>query len=149
MILNAVIMGLFESKYPDFKHLQEEFYASYQDCSRLEIAPFFRAIHKLNCKAGIRETARRWLAVGRYVRENAWAAVFPPLIYYALDYLVLNAAYFLDFTMLFLKPATSFAVFDLIAALMTAIWFYAAWLAYWLGDRVWCRERSKKSLAEN
>ncbi|MBF0284928.1 MAG: glycosyltransferase [Magnetococcales bacterium] len=76
MILAAVLMGLREAGVREFLEQAPGLYREQKQTGRLRLTPFRQTIQRLNAEAPPAERRRRWRAVGRYVRRNAWQLFF-------------------------------------------------------------------------
>jgi rSAM/selenodomain-associated transferase 2 len=129
MILSALIMNFHSMGLEAFFHGAESIYRNQDRTGRLQLAPIFELIHRLNREAGLRVAHQRWRATGHYVLGHAWQ------LFYFLDVLIGRGSIrtrqpFLRFHDRLFRPLTSFAPFDYLTAGLTWIWYRISWARF-------------------
>lgn len=134
MTLSAIIMALQNIGYMQFFERARDLYRAHPAGDRLSLAKFFRLLRRLYCERGPRAFLRDWLAVGAYVRENAWQLFY--LVDVSREYEGReNDLRFLRFHDRWFAPFTDSIIGDAVTALLTFLWFHCTWAWYELADR--------------
>jgi rSAM/selenodomain-associated transferase 2 len=125
MILSAVIMAFHHTGFSQFFQRAQGLYRQQDHSKPLQMAAFFKLIKTMDHEDPWPVVRDRWRQIGRYVREAAWQ------LFFMLD-LICTGLFgwqkplFLAFHDRFFRPATNFLPFDILAALLTWIWFMAS-----------------------
>ncbi|MGN7612900.1 TIGR04283 family arsenosugar biosynthesis glycosyltransferase [Magnetococcales bacterium HHB-1] len=147
MILNAFLQSFNAIGFHSFFLQAPHAYRAQTHADRLLLAPFCALIHQLNRSAGLKASWQRWSAIGRYVRQNFWQIFFlfdlrfkqfPKECSEKKRYKNSPEYYIspplLSFHDRFIYPLLNFKIFDILTALLTALWFYSAWFYFTLID---------------
>jgi rSAM/selenodomain-associated transferase 2 len=138
MILSAIVMGLHESNFSAFFREAPALYRHQHNSDKLMLSPFCRCIHRLLRSEGIIGAGKRWLAVGRYVRENAWQIAFPIDVCLSST-LGRTSRPFLWIHDYLFRPVVTAPILEPftagITAVLTLCWFYSTWAYFELKDK--------------
>ncbi|MCB1758996.1 MAG: TIGR04283 family arsenosugar biosynthesis glycosyltransferase [Gammaproteobacteria bacterium] len=134
MILSALIMNFHSMELEAFFHGADCIYRNQDRTGRLQLAPIFALIHRLNREAGLRATHQRWRATGHYVLGHAWQ------LFFFLDVLIDRGSTgsrqpFLRLHDHIFRPLTNFAPFDYLTAALTWIWYRVSWARFAFVER--------------
>ncbi|HXK57055.1 MAG TPA: TIGR04283 family arsenosugar biosynthesis glycosyltransferase [Gammaproteobacteria bacterium] len=130
MILSALIMNFHSIGLTEFFDRADNVYRNQENTGRLLMTPIFQLISDLNREAGIDVSRQRWRATGRYVLSHAWQ----PFFY--LDAVVIGKLFktsahpLLTLHDSVFKPITRFAIFEILTAGLTWIWFLISWKVF-------------------
>lgn len=134
MILSAFIMCFFNLNVAEFFVHAPALYQQQEKTKRLCLASFFALIQQLNRALPVKQYGQRWLAIGRYTRQNAWQ------LFFFLDTKGQNRWHwkttpFLRFYDCVFHPLTNFRVLDGLTAILVIVWFRIAWSYFKITDR--------------
>ncbi len=134
-LLMGIIMGIYSVGAHGFFKRAPDIYRSHPETGLL-LTPFFRTIRRMmREELGLGGSLRAWLAVGRYVRQNAWQPFF------FMDVLARplfgpKRTPLLGFHDRIFRPLTNFVPFDALTALFCFVWYMGV-LAPWFALREW------------
>ncbi len=132
-LLMGIIMGLYSTGAHGFFERASGLYRCHPDAGLL-LSPFFRTIREMmREELGLQQSLRSWVAVGRYVRQNAWQPFFF-LDVLARPVIGRTRAPLLRFHDRIFRPLTDFALFDALSALLCFVWYMGV-LAPWFALR--------------
>ncbi len=132
-LLMGMIMGIYSIGAHGFFKRAPDLYRSHPETGLL-LSPFFGVIRRMmREELGLRDSLRAWVAVGRYVRQNAWQPFFF-LDVLARPLLGPERTPLLRFHDRIFRPLTDFAPFDALTALLCFVWYMGV-LAPWFALR--------------
>jgi len=138
IIFSALIMAFYNINWdPFFKNI-EDLYIEQHKSGHLSIVKFFNSVWQLLMKETLRKKVEILLALGRYVRINAWQIGFflENLLSYYFGLKTRRVTKFFD---QYLKKILNFLLFDILSALLMLIWFFSTWFIFFIKESKWKR----------